>query len=171
MKKKENKNKGITKNIVLILAIIIVLGLIGTLCFGYFKKATAKVENPVATIEVKDYGTIKIELYPDMAPNTVKNFVTLANNGFYDGLTFHRIIKDFMIQGGDPKGDGSGTPTKSAIDKSIEFYDEAIRCSPKDPLPLNNKGVSLKAMKKYNTSGNLRKTMTTNSKTMKDLKR
>ena len=120
MKKKENKNKGITKNIVLILAIIIVLGLIGTLCFGYFKKATAKVENPVATIEVKDYGTIKIELYPDMAPNTVKNFVTLANNGFYDGLTFHRIIKDFMIQGGDPKGDGSGTPTKSAIDKSIE---------------------------------------------------
>ena len=120
MKKKENKSKQMVKNIGLILAILIILGLIGTLCFGYFRKSTEKVANPVATMEVKDYGTIKIELYPDMAPNTVKNFITLANNGFYDNLTYHRIIKDFMIQGGDSKGDGSGSPTKSAIDKSIE---------------------------------------------------
>ena len=118
MKKKESK--GMKKNIILIIAILIVLGLIGALCFGYLKKSTTNVANPVATMEVKDYGTIKIELYPDMAPNTVKNFITLANNEFYDGLTYHRIIKDFMIQGGDPKGDGSGSPTKSAIDKSIE---------------------------------------------------
>ena len=71
-------------------------------------------------MEIEDYGTVKIELYPDMAPNTVKNFVTLANNGFYDGLTFHRIIKDFMIQGGDVKGDGTGAPTKSYVDSNIE---------------------------------------------------
>lgn len=59
-------------------------------------------------IDVKDYGVIKIELYGDIAPITVNNFVKLCNDGFYDGLTFHRIISGFMIQGGDPKGDGTG---------------------------------------------------------------
>ena len=120
MKKKENKKKGLIKNISLIVAIILVIAIIATLCYGYFRKVTYKTENPVATIEIKDYGTIKVELYPDMAPNTVANFIALSNNGFYDGLTFHRIIKDFMIQGGDIKGDGSGAPTKSYIDTSIE---------------------------------------------------
>ena len=120
MKKKENKKKGMLKNVFLIIAIIIVIALIATLCYGYFRKATYPVQNPIATIEVEDYGTMKIELYPDMAPNTVTNFIALANNGFYDGLTFHRIIEDFMIQGGDPNGDGSGAPTKSYIDTSIE---------------------------------------------------
>lgn len=59
-------------------------------------------------IKVKDYGTIKVELDADEAPITVTNFVKLAKDGFYDGLTFHRIISGFMIQGGDPKGDGTG---------------------------------------------------------------
>lgn len=59
-------------------------------------------------ISVKDYGDIKIELDADVAPVTVTNFVKLAKDGFYDGLTFHRIISGFMIQGGDPKGDGTG---------------------------------------------------------------
>ncbi len=54
--------------------------------------------------------TIKIELYPDMAPNTVNNFIALSNSGFYDGLIFHRVIKGFMIQGGDPAGKGTGGP-------------------------------------------------------------
>lgn len=70
-----------------------------------------KVENPIVTMEVEDFGTIKIELYPDLAPQTVSNFVTLANRGFYDGLTFHRIVKDFMIQGGDKEGTGQGSAT------------------------------------------------------------
>ena len=61
-----------------------------------------------ATIEVKDFGTIKLELDADVAPISVSNFAQLAKDGFYDGLTFHRIIKGFMIQGGDPKGDGTG---------------------------------------------------------------
>jgi peptidyl-prolyl cis-trans isomerase B (cyclophilin B) len=65
---------------------------------------------PIATITMKDGGVMKLELYPDIAPNTVKNFIALANSGFYDGLTFHRIIADFMIQGGDPDGMGSGGP-------------------------------------------------------------
>ena len=61
-----------------------------------------------AEIEVKDYGTIEVELDADSAPVTVTNFVKLAQDGFYDGLTFHRIIDGFMIQGGDPNGDGTG---------------------------------------------------------------
>ncbi|MDU2197141.1 MAG: peptidylprolyl isomerase [Peptostreptococcaceae bacterium] len=61
-------------------------------------------------MEFKDFGSVDIELYPHIAPNTVNNFISLANSGFYDGLTFHRIIKDFMIQGGDPDGTGMGGP-------------------------------------------------------------
>jgi peptidyl-prolyl cis-trans isomerase B (cyclophilin B) len=68
------------------------------------------VKNPVATIIMKDGGVMKLELYPDVAPNTVKNFIALSNAGFYDGLTFHRIYAGFMIQGGDPEGNGSGDP-------------------------------------------------------------
>lgn len=64
--------------------------------------------NHHAVIDVKDYGTIKVELNADAAPITVTNFVKLAKDGFYDGLTFHRIIDGFMIQGGDPEGNGTG---------------------------------------------------------------
>ena len=66
--------------------------------------------HPVATITMKDGGVIELELYPETAPESVKNFVSLANSGFYDGLIFHRVIMGFMIQGGDPKGNGTGGP-------------------------------------------------------------
>lgn len=65
---------------------------------------------PVVTITVENYGVIQAELYPEIAPNTVNNFISLVKKGSYDNLTFHRIIKGFMIQGGDPKGDGTGGP-------------------------------------------------------------
>lgn len=65
-------------------------------------------ETVQAEIKVKDYGTIIVDLYPEIAPITVENFVKLAEDGFYDGLTFHRVMKGFMIQGGDPKGDSTG---------------------------------------------------------------
>ncbi len=71
------------------------------------------MNKPIATITMKDGGVMKLELYPDVAPNTVKNFISLANSGFYDGLTFHRIIAGFMIQGGDPLGNGMGGPDYS----------------------------------------------------------
>ena len=85
-------------------------------------------ENPVVTMSVefvnengnKEEGTIKLELYPDKAPVTVANFVNLVNNKFYDGLTFHRIVDNFMIQGGDPKGNGTGGATLSDLNKSIQ---------------------------------------------------
>ena len=66
--------------------------------------------NPVVTITMENGNTIKLELYPDIAPNTVNNFISLVNKGFYDGLIFHRVIEDFMIQGGCPSGTGMGGP-------------------------------------------------------------
>ena len=67
-------------------------------------------QNPIVTIEMEDGGTIKAELYPEIAPNTVNNFISLINKGYYDGVIFHRVIPGFMIQGGDPKGMGTGGP-------------------------------------------------------------
>ena len=99
------------KNILWIIALILVIVLIAGVAYGYYKNVTMEVKNPVATMEVENFGTIKIELYPELAPETVSNFVTLANRGFYDGLTFHRIVKDFMIQGGDKEGTGQGSAT------------------------------------------------------------
>ena len=68
------------------------------------------MENPVVTIEMENGGVITAELYPNVAPQSVANFVNLANDGFYDGKIFHRCISGFMIQGGCPRGDGTGGP-------------------------------------------------------------
>ena len=70
-------------------------------------------QNPIVTFQMEDGGTIKAELYPDIAPNTVHNFISLIQSGFYNGLIFHRVIRDFMIQGGDPEGTGMGGPDYS----------------------------------------------------------
>lgn len=67
---------------------------------------------PKVEISIKDYGKIQVELEPEIAPITVENFLTLVNNKFYDGITFHRIIKGFMMQGGDPLGTGNGGSKK-----------------------------------------------------------
>ena len=68
------------------------------------------MSNPIVTFEMEDGAVMKAELYPEVAPNTVNNFISLVKSGFYDGLIFHRVIPGFMIQGGDPKGVGSGGP-------------------------------------------------------------
>ena len=68
------------------------------------------MSNPIVTIEMEDGGVMKAELYPDVAPNTVNNFISLVRSGFYDGVIFHRVIPGFMIQGGDPDGTGMGGP-------------------------------------------------------------
>ena len=68
------------------------------------------MENPIVTIEMENGGVITAELYPDVAPQSVYNFIALANSGFYDGLIFHRVISGFMIQGGCPEGTGMGGP-------------------------------------------------------------
>lgn len=115
-------------NILTIIALCIIVILIGTICYGYYRNATMEVKNPIVTMEVENYGTIKLELYPDIAPETVKNFIALANNGFYDGLKFHRVIKDFMIQGGDKNGDGTGSPKLSDLGLNVSGDDDEEYC-------------------------------------------
>jgi peptidyl-prolyl cis-trans isomerase B (cyclophilin B) len=68
------------------------------------------MKNPIVTIEMESGKEIKVELYPDIAPNTVRNFISLVKSGFYNGVIFHRVIPKFMIQGGDPEGTGMGGP-------------------------------------------------------------
>ena len=68
------------------------------------------MSNPIVTFEMEDGGVIKAELYPETAPNSVNNFISLVSSGFYNGLIFHRVIPGFMIQGGDPQGTGMGGP-------------------------------------------------------------
>lgn len=86
-----------------------VAGCAGSKDSGSTSKGGDKM-NPVVTIEMENGDKIKVELYPDIAPNTVNNFISLVNKKFYDGLIFHRVIPGFMIQGGDPKGTGAGGP-------------------------------------------------------------
>ena len=84
------------------LALIFILAIICYMVYGYYYKVNLKAQNPVVTMEVADYGTVKIELYPEMAPNTVRNFIKLINEEYYNGLTFHRVEEN-LIQGGDVK--------------------------------------------------------------------
>ncbi len=109
--------------ILLILGILLVLAGIAFAGYGIYKKATLDIPNPVATIEVEDFGTIKVELYPDKAPNTVANFIRLANRGFYNGTTFHRTMPNFVIQGGARNGDAAASPLLSDIYNIDEVLD------------------------------------------------
>lgn len=97
---------------IMILVLMLCLGGLLISCSNKDNKNSEKerkdVMNPIATIEMEDGGKIVLELFPEKAPNTVNNFIYLANKGFYNGLIFHRVIKDFMIQGGDPQGTGMG---------------------------------------------------------------
>ncbi|WP_346931695.1 peptidylprolyl isomerase [Clostridium sp.] len=96
-------------------------------------------------MQLEDDSIIKIELYPDIAPNTVRNFITLANDKFYDGLIFHRVIPGFMIQGGDPAGNGSGGPDYS-------IYGEFSKNNFENSL-LHERGVISMARAKDKNSG------------------
>lgn len=82
-------------------------------------------KNPVVTFEMEDGKTFSAELYPDKAPNTVNNFLSLVKRGFYDGLIFHRVIEGFMIQGGDPTGTGMGGESIWGREFADEFSDKA----------------------------------------------
>ncbi len=98
---------------VLLIGVLLAAFLAGTGCAAKETEKT-EMENsnqyPIATITMEDGGTIVLELYPEIAPISVANFISLANSGFYDGVIFHRVIPGFMIQGGDPDGRGTGGP-------------------------------------------------------------
>ena len=120
------------KNITIVIIMIIVLLLVGVIVIkekehkkvdtkedllkisynvdGNETKLNYDTENPVVALYVKDYGSIVIELYPEYAENTVNNFISLVKNGFYDNNTFHRLVPKFVLQGGDPNGQGTGGP-------------------------------------------------------------
>lgn len=147
-----------TKQVITIIAIILVSILIIWLGFGYYQKAFVKVQNPIATMEIEGYGTVKIELYPDMAPNTVANFISLANRGYYNGLTFHRTIPDFMIQGGDKAGDGTGSVYYSDLkddgeEKAYTIKGEFIANGFKKNTLRHEEGVISMARGDYSTYG------------------
>lgn len=108
------------KNIGLIVSIVLILVLIGYVISSNIVHATRKVQNPIVTMEVENFGTVKIELYPEIAPNTVANFIKLINEGFYNGLTFHRAVEGFMIQGGDSEGTGSGSVEQTIKGEFVE---------------------------------------------------
>lgn len=109
-----------TARICTVVAIIIVLSLVAYVLNTIILKKNFIKENPIATIEIENYGKVVVELYPEYAPNTVANFIALANNGFYNGKTFHRTIPEFMIQGGDPNGDGTGNAKLSDLGQTSD---------------------------------------------------
>ena len=101
------------KNLKMVLCALAIAALCVAAAFIYLKVSTPSykdVPNPQVTITMENGDEIHLELYPDVAPNTVANFVQLAQDGFYDGTIFHRVIAGFMIQGGDPTGTGMGGP-------------------------------------------------------------
>jgi len=145
------------KNILWLIGLIITIILIGIVCYGFYAKANENIQNPIATIEVENFGTIKVELYPDVAPNTVKNFIALANNGFYNGTTFHRTIPTFMIQGGDKLGDGTGGVSLSDLkevqpDEDYSIKGEFLANGFKNTLK-HEKGVISMARSDYSSLG------------------
>lgn len=111
------------KSFFVLLTVVSLVGCSSSKTTEKTKKTKTLKGNYQVEIKIKDYGTISAEIDADTAPITVTNFVNLCKNHFYDGLTFHRIIKDFMIQGGDPNGDGTGGSEKTI---KGEFSDNGV---------------------------------------------
>lgn len=156
---------------VLIVVLILMIALIGYLVYGYVQKANMTKQNPIVKMEIQDYGTVTMELYPDMAPNTVANYVKLIQNGYYDGLTFHRVVPGFMIQGGDSKGDGTGKvmlkdlypDTKDSDNKEYTIPGEFIANNYKNNTIRFEKGVLAMARADYSQLSNSLRTQGYNS--------
>lgn len=134
-----------TSNIFTIVALALIIVLIGGIGYGYYKKATMEVKNPIVTMEVQDYGTIKLELYPEMSPEAVANFVALAKNGYYDGTKFHRVIEGFMIQAG--QGIKNTTPLLSDLGIEVDEGENRAYCIKGEFLANNYNKNTLKHKK------------------------
>ena len=151
--------KKTVSKILLIIGILLCISGIGFVVYGVYQKVTLDIPNPVATMEVEGFGTIKIELYPDKAPNTVANFIRLANRGFYNGTTFHRTMPDFVIQGGSKDGDGTTSPMLSDIldnveeDKAYNIPGEFIANGYEENNIKHEKGIISMARSDYSSWG------------------
>ena len=151
--------KKTVSKILLIIGILLCISGIGFVVYGVYQKVTLDIPNPVVTMEVEGFGTIKIELYPDKAPNTVANFIRLANRGFYNGTTFHRTMPDFVIQGGSKDGDGTTSPMLSDIldnveeDKAYNIPGEFIANGYEENNIKHEKGIISMARSDYSSWG------------------
>ncbi len=111
------------------------------------------IQAPIASIEMEDGSVIKLELYYDVAPNTVKNFISLANSGFYDGVIFHRVIPGFMIQGGDPAGTGTGGPGYRIKGEFTNNHFKNDLSHERGVISMARQGNAYFPEKAYNTAG------------------
>lgn len=151
--------KKVLIRILLISLILVAIAGIAFVAYGLYKKATLHAQNPIATMEIEGYGTVKIELYPDKAPNTVANFIRLANRGFYNGSNFHRTIPEFMVQGGSKGGDTTASPKLSDImdnvseDKEYNIKGEFIANGYTNNNLKHEKGVISMARADYSQYG------------------
>ncbi|MBQ9407822.1 MAG: peptidylprolyl isomerase [Clostridia bacterium] len=134
------------KRILILCAALLVL-IAGGLILSRVLSRDAVKENPVVTVTMEDGKQIVLELYPDKAPNTVANFVELASSGYYDGLIFHRVIENFMIQGGDPTGTGSGGPGYAIMG---EFSQNGFS---KNDIPHERGVISMARSNAYDSAG------------------
>ena len=121
------------------LAVALIIGACFLFCGDDENEATASGKHHVE-IEIRDYGTVKVELDADVAPITVENFISLANEGFYDGVPFHRIMEGFMMQGGDPDGDGLTNADQKTI--KGEFSENGVE----NPLSHTRGAISMARM-------------------------
>ncbi|MBQ6646610.1 MAG: peptidylprolyl isomerase [Clostridia bacterium] len=135
------------KKLLLILCAALLVLIAGGLILSRVLSRDAVKENPVVTVTMEDGKQIVLELYPDKAPNTVANFVELASSGYYDGLIFHRVIENFMIQGGDPTGTGSGGPGYAI---KGEFSQNGFS---KNDIPHERGVISMARSKAYDSAG------------------
>lgn len=128
IQEQERKEKKKKRDIILTVVIAVLLITIAVI---FYISRLEKKENIVRAVIETDKGDIRLELYKDVAPKTVENFVKLAQEEFYNGIIFHRVIEDFMIQGGDPSGDGTGGPDYAFEDeinpKSLGLTDNEIK--------------------------------------------
>ncbi len=144
------------KTLKMILTAIIVLGLCAAAVLIYWKVTTpdySDVPLPTVTITMETGDEIHLELYPAIAPNTVANFVSLAQEGYYDGLIFHRVIPGFMIQGGDPNGNGTGGPGYTI---KGEFSANGVKNDLKHErgvISMARRGDTVRVGDGYNTAG------------------
>ena len=134
------------KKLVILIGVIISITILFVGCSNTKVNDEKINSNPIATMTMENGDVIKMELYPDIAPETVKNFILLAKSGFYDGLIFHRVIPDFMAQGGDPDGNGTGGPGYSILG---EFAANNVENNLKHEIGV----VSMARSEDYNSAG------------------
>lgn len=131
------------KYLIVVFLLLIVAG-----CNNSKKEENKKYDNPIVSMEIENYGTIEIELYPEYAPNTVANFVNLIESGFYNGNNFHRLVPGFVLQGGDPDGNGTGGPgysiegefSKNNYSKNTLSHTEGVISMARNSISMDSAG-------------------------------